>query len=79
MILTFNNNSAVDFEVQVFNPSMPLDYMFSTGQNINDKVTVGGGVVSYTDVLFNMLANPTLIPNATFVFAGPNFGRRARI
>jgi hypothetical protein len=72
LILTFNNNSAVDFEVQVFNPSMPLDYMFSTGQNINDKVTVGGGVVSYTDVLFNMLANPTLIPNATFVFAGPN-------
>ena len=64
LILIFNNNSAVDFEVEIFQPSMPLDYLYSTGQNLNDKIQVAGGSVSYTDVLFNMLANPTFIPNA---------------
>jgi len=72
LILIFNNDSAVDFELEIFSPSMPLDYLYSTGQNLNDKVTVAGGVVSYTDVLFNLLANPTFIPNAKFVFAGPS-------
>ena len=72
LIFTFNNNSAVDFEMQIFNPSMPLDYLYSTSQNINDKITVAGGTVSYTDVLFNLLANPTLIHNSQFVFSGPN-------
>ena len=72
LILTFNNNSAVDFEMEVFNPSMPLAYLYSTAQNLNDKVQVAGGAVSYTDVLFNLLANPTFIPNCKFVFAGPS-------
>tara|TARA_R110002074_G_scaffold116180_4_gene247376 strand:+ start:16317 stop:17504 length:1188 start_codon:yes stop_codon:yes gene_type:complete len=72
LILIFNNNSAVDFEIEIFNPSMPLDYLYSTGQNLNDKVQVAGGTVSYTDVLFNLLANPTFIPNAKFVFSGPS-------
>jgi len=72
LVLTYNNNSAVDFEMEVFNPSMPLDYLYSTAQNLNDKVQVAGGPVSYTDVLFNLLANPTFIPNAQFVFAGPS-------
>jgi hypothetical protein len=70
--LTFNNNSAVDFDIEVFNPSFPLDYLYSTSQNVNNKVKVAGGAVSYTDVLYNVLANPTFIPNAKFVLSGPS-------
>jgi len=71
LVLTFNNNSAVDFELELFNPSMPLDYLYSTGLNLNDKIQVAGGEVSYSDVVFNLLANSALIPNCKFVFAGP--------
>ena len=70
LVLLFNNPSAVDFNLEIFNPSMPLDYIYSTSQNLNDVITVAGGQVAYTDVLFNLLANSTLIPNAKFVFAG---------
>lgn len=70
LVFTMNNNSAIDFNLELFNPSMPLDYLFSTSGNINNKIQVAGGVVSYTDVLFNLLANPTHIVNAKFVFAG---------
>lgn len=79
LILTFNNNSAVDFNLEIFNPSMPLDYMYSTSQNINNKVQVAGGEVSYTDVLFNLLANPALLVNAKFVFAGPSVNQQESI
>lgn len=72
LVFIMNNNSAVPFEVELFNPSMPLDYLYSTTQNLNDKITVAGGVVSYSDVVFNILANPTMIPNAKFLFAGTN-------
>ena len=71
LVLTYNNDSAIDFNLEVFNPSMPLDYLYSTSLTLNDKIQVGGGNVSYTDVLYNILANPTLIVNAKFVFAGP--------
>lgn len=70
LVFTFNNDSALPFELELFNPSMPLDYLYSTSLNINDKIQVAGGEVSYTDVLFNMLANSIMIPNAKFVFAG---------
>ncbi len=70
LVLTFNNDSALPFELELFNPSMPLDYLYSTSLNINDKIQVAGGEVSYTDVLFNMLANSIMIPNAKFVFSG---------
>jgi hypothetical protein len=70
LILTFNNTSAVDFELEIFNPSMPLDYMYSTSQNLNDKIKVAGGEVSYSDVLYNLLANTAMIPSAKFIFAG---------
>ena len=70
LVLTFNNDSAVPFELELFNPSMPLDYLYSTSLNLNDKIQVAGGEVSYTDVLFNILANSTMIPNAKFVFSG---------
>jgi len=72
LVLIFNNNSAVDFNLEIFNPSMPLDYLYSTSLNLNDKIQVAGGAVSYSDVLFNLLANPALIVNAKFVFAGPS-------
>jgi hypothetical protein len=72
LVLTFNNSSsAVDFNIEIFNPSMMLDYLYSTSLNLNDKVTVAGGVTSYSDVLYNLLANPALLVNAKFVVAGP--------
>jgi len=71
LVFIFNNNSPVDFTLELFNPSMPLDYLYSTSQNLNDVIKVAGGEVSYTDVLFNILANPVFIPNATFTISGP--------
>jgi hypothetical protein len=80
MVLIFNNNnSAVDFQVEIFNPSMPLDYLYSTSQNLNNKIQVAGGSTQYTDVLFNILANPTLIPNCKFVFDGPQLAKQVSI
>lgn len=71
LIFIFNNDSALDFNISLFNPSMPLDYLYATSQNINNKVQVAGNSgVSYTDVLFNILANPILIRSATFVISG---------
>ena len=58
---------------------MPLDYLYSTSQNINNKVQVAGGSTQYTDVLFNILANPTLIPNCKFVFDGPQVSKQVSI
>jgi hypothetical protein len=72
LILIFNNNSLLDFNLQIFNPSMPLDYLYSTSLNLNNKIQVAGGAVSYTDVLYNLLANPALLVNAKFVIAGPS-------
>lgn len=71
LVLIINNDTPVDFDFELFNPSMPLDYLYSTSQNLNDRITVAGGIVSYTDVLFNILANPTLIINVQTTTAGP--------
>lgn len=78
LLLTFNNDSALDFNLELFNPSMPLDYLYSTSLNLNDKIQVGGpnSDVSYSDVLFNLLSNPTLIPNATIVISGPSVSQQ---
>lgn len=73
LIFTINNNSALDFDLNFFDPSMPLDYLYSTSGNLNNKIQVAGGVVSYSDVLFNILANPIHIINAKFLFAGATF------
>lgn len=73
LILTINNNSATDFDLEFFNPSEPLDYLFSTSGNLNNKIQVAGGIISYSDVLFNILANPTHIVNAKFTFAGASY------
>ena len=79
LVLTFNNNSPLDFNLELFNPSMPLDYLYSTSLNLNDKITVAGGAVSYSDVLFNLLANPAFIVNCKFVFAGPTVNQQIAI
>lgn len=78
LVFTFNNNSALDFTLELFNPSTPLDYLYSTSQNINNKISVAGdGVVQYTDVLFNLLANPMMIYNARLVVSGDIAGQQA--
>jgi hypothetical protein len=72
LVLIFNNNSPLDFNLELFNPSMPLDYLYNTSLNLNDKISVANSPISYSDVLFNLLANPTMIVNAVFTFAGPS-------
>jgi hypothetical protein len=72
LVITFNNDSLNDFTIDLFNPSFPLDYLHSSGNNVNDKVKIAGGTTSYTDVLFNMLANPVQIHQAKFQVSGIN-------
>lgn len=72
LILIINNDSAIDFNVSLFNPSMMLDYLQSTGQNLNNKIQVAGGDVLYSDVMYNILGNPMIIRNAKFVLTGPS-------
>lgn len=70
LVLIFNNDTPNDFNLELFNPSMPLDYLYSTSQSLNNMIQVAGGQVSYTDILFNILANPVFIPNATITISG---------
>jgi hypothetical protein len=71
LIFTINNDSANDLNLNLFDPSQPLDYLFQTSGNLNNKVQVAGGIVQYSDVLFNILGNPMHIPNAKLTFAAP--------
>ena len=71
LVLIINNTSPTDLDIQLFNPSSPLDYLYSTSNNLNTRILVAGdNKVSYSDLMFNILANPTLIPNAKFAVAG---------
>jgi hypothetical protein len=73
LVLIINNNTPNPFDIELFNPSAPLDWLFSTTQNLNNYIEVAGNnKVSYSDMLFNLLANPTLIPNAKFTATGVN-------
>ncbi len=72
LILEINNDSEIDFNLNLFDPSMPLDYLYSTSQNLNNRVTVAGGNAQYSDILFNLLANPPIIHSAYFTFTGPS-------
>lgn len=72
LVFTFNNNTPNEFIIDLFDPSFPLNYLHSTSNNINDKVKVAGGSTSYTDVLFNLLANPARLFTAKFTLAGIN-------
>jgi hypothetical protein len=68
--LSISNNTETNFLINLFDPSMPLNYLYSTSQNINNRVSVQGGLIQYTDVLFNLLANPILIHNAYITIDG---------
>ena len=73
LVLIINNTTPNDFEFELFNPSMPLDYLFSSSQDLNARILVAGdNKVSYSDVLFNLLANPTILPNAKFIVTNPS-------
>jgi hypothetical protein len=72
LVLVIANDSDIDFTINLFDPSMPLDYLYSTSQNLNDKIIVQGGLIQYTDVLFNILANPVMIHNAYCTVSGSN-------
>ena len=71
LILIINNDTPIDFNIELFNPSSPLDYLYATTDNLNNRILVAGDFkVSYTDLLFNILANPLLIANAKFIATG---------
>jgi len=71
LVLIINNDSPIDFTIELFNPSAPLDYLYATTDNLNNRIQVAGdNKISYSDFLFNILANPILIPNAKFVATG---------
>jgi len=72
MTLTFTNNTAVDVPLTLFDPSMPMDYLWSNSINVNDLITIAGGQVKYTNLLYNLLANPTMIVSAQIVVSGAN-------
>lgn len=72
LTLIVNNTTPNDIDIEFFNPSTPLDFMYSTSNNLNNLIQVAGdNKVSYSDMLFNLLANPTLLPNAKFTLSGP--------
>ena len=73
LVLIINNTTPNDIDLELFNPSQPLDYLFATSQNLNNVISVAGdNKVAYTDVLYNLLANPALLPNAKFTVTGAN-------
>lgn len=79
LVLIFNNTTPNPFTIELFNPSAPLDYLYNTSQNLNNKIEVAGNKVAYSDVLFNLLANPTLIVNCKFTFSGANLAQQKSI
>jgi hypothetical protein len=63
-----NTSNPIDFTMELFNPSAPLDYLYNSTQNLNSRITIADGVnVAYSDVLFNLLANPTMIVRGLMV------------
>lgn len=73
LVFTINNEGLIDFEFDLFSPTMMQEYERATGLNLNDKIDVAGiGELKYSDVMFGMLANPMLIPNARISVSGTN-------
>lgn len=71
ILIMDNTDSSSDFTLELFNPSQMLDYSVSNSQNLNNWVTVAGGTgARYSDVLFYLLANPTMIINGRFLVSG---------
>jgi len=74
LVININNVTPNNFTFELFNPSFPLDYLIANSQNVNNQILVNdSGVtgVQYTDLLFNILANPTRIYNCRIVFNAP--------
>jgi hypothetical protein len=75
MVFIINNEGNINYTVEFFNPSTPMDYYQATSQNINDKISVAGqnvNGVQYTDVMWHMMSNPTRIINSKIVITAPN-------
>jgi hypothetical protein len=72
LIIEIDNDGEIDFPIALFDPSMPLDYLYNTSQNLNNRISVGGGSLQYSDVMFNILANPPIIHSAYFTIEGTN-------
>lgn len=72
LIVIVNNLGSNDFTFNLFDPSMPVDYLYATGDNLNNRIQIAGGEISYSDMLFNLLANPTMILRSQLNMAGPN-------
>ena len=72
LLIQITNNSAMDFTCELFNPSELLDYVFNASADLNARIIIGGGGsdISYSDVIWNMLANPTFIANARISCSG---------
>lgn len=79
LVFLINNETPNDFNIELFNPSAPLDYLYSTSQNLNNQISVANSPISYSDVLFNLLANPILIPNVKMVITGLNAANQKNI
>jgi len=71
LLFTFNNNLGNDIEIDLFNPNGSLKYFMANSQDLDDRIIVGDGSIKYSEVLFNILANPTMIPSARFSFNCP--------
>ena len=77
LVLIINNDTPNDLTIEFFNPSTPLNYLYSTTDNLNNRIQVAGdNKVSYSDLLFNLLANPTILPNAKFTCSGLLFNEQ---
>lgn len=70
VLLIDNTDSAIDFTLELFNPTDPLNYLYNNSLNLDDRVSVSSSQVLYSEVLAYILANPTHIVNAQFQFSG---------
>lgn len=78
LILIFNNDSTLDFTVDLFSPSFINDYMVSNTGDINNKIDVEGRTVTYRDLVAYMCGgNSTYIHNGRFIFEGANISNQA--
>lgn len=72
MTLTFNNDSQLDFNVELFNPTLPLQYLIGTRLNIDDKIQIAGGTTTYSEMIAYLIGNPTMIISAQIVVSTPS-------
>lgn len=68
LLLTFNNTNGNDLTIDIFNPNGIFKYFIANSQDLDDRIVVGDGGITYSEVLYNLLANPTIITGAKFQF-----------